>query len=89
MLVEGLMKLLPEAGFITEEGTSSIKGETFNWIIDPLDGTTNFIHRVPVFCVSIALMEDQEIVAGVVYEINRDECFYAWKDSKAINKLAA
>lgn len=83
MLVEGLRKLLPEAGFITEENTDSTRGELFNWIIDPLDGTTNFIHRVPVFCVSIALMEKEEIVAGVIYEINMDECFYAWKGGRS------
>lgn len=84
MLVEGLRTLLPKAGFITEENTDSTKGEIFNWIIDPLDGTTNFIHQVPVFCVSIALMENEEIVAGVIYEINLDECFYAWKGGKSM-----
>lgn len=78
MLVEGLRKILPEAGFIAEEDTETTRGAKFNWIIDPLDGTTNFIHKVPVYCVSIALMEDQEIVVGVIYEINLKECFYAW-----------
>lgn len=84
MLVEGLRKILPEAGFITEEKTDSTKGETLNWIIDPLDGTTNFIHQIPVYCVSIALKENDEIVAGVIYEINLDECFYAWKGGKSM-----
>ncbi len=83
MLVSGLRKVLPEAGFITEEETDSTIGDRFQWIIDPLDGTTNFIHQVPVYCVSIALQEDNQIVAGVVYEVNLDECFYAWKDSPA------
>lgn len=83
LIVEGLQKLLPEAGFIAEEGTSNKKGELYNWIIDPLDGTTNFIHGVPCFAISIALMRDKELVLGVVYEINFDECFYAWEDSKA------
>ena len=55
----------------------------FNWIIDPLDGTTNFIHGVPVFCISIALQYKSEIILGVIYEINRDECFYSWKDDSA------
>jgi len=82
-LVDGLQKLLPEAGFITEEQTNTKVGETFNWIIDPLDGTTNFIHSLPPFAISVALMEEDEIVLGIVYEINLDECFYAWKDSKA------
>ncbi len=83
MLVEGLRKILPEAGFITEEETDSTIGESFQWIIDPLDGTTNFIHQVPVYCVSIALQEKNEIVAGVIYEVNLNECFYAWKGSPA------
>ncbi|MES2590393.1 MAG: inositol monophosphatase family protein [Bacteroidota bacterium] len=82
-LVEGLSVLLPEAGFIAEEGTSSKKGEHYNWIIDPLDGTTNFIHGIPCFAISIALMRDDKLVMGIIYEINLDECFYAWEDSKA------
>ncbi|WP_017258066.1 inositol monophosphatase family protein [Pedobacter arcticus] len=83
MIVDQLSQLLPESGFIAEEGTSNKTGETYNWIIDPLDGTTNFIHGIPAFAVSIALKKDNELVVGVVYEINQDECFYAWKDSKA------
>ena len=72
-----LQKILPEAGFVTEEGTISKTGKTFTWIVDPLDGTTNFAHGLPVFAVSIGLMHHHEIILGVVYEINRDECFYA------------
>jgi len=83
-LVKGLRELLPEAGFITEEETDNTKGRIFNWIIDPLDGTTNFIHQVPIYCVSVALMEKNEVVAGVIYEINLDECFYAWKGGKSM-----
>jgi myo-inositol-1(or 4)-monophosphatase len=82
-IIKGLSELLPESGFIAEEGTSSKKGEVYNWIIDPLDGTTNFIHGVPCFSISIALMRNEELVMGVIYEINLDECFYAWKKSKA------
>lgn len=83
MIVSGLGSLLPEAGFVTEEQTISKTGEVYNWIIDPLDGTTNFIHGIPTFSVSIALQQNQQLVLGVVYEINRDECFYAWKDGGA------
>lgn len=83
IIVDALSNLLPEAGFITEEGTSDKKGKKFSWIIDPLDGTTNFIHGVPCYAVSIALTENEDIVLGVVYEINLKECFYAWKNSKA------
>jgi myo-inositol-1(or 4)-monophosphatase len=83
IIVDGLRKILPEAGFITEEKTTTILGERYNWIIDPLDGTTNFIHGLPAFSVSIALKDYDELVLGVVYEINQDECFYASKDTPA------
>lgn len=83
LIVGTLSKLLPEAGFIAEEGTSSKKGDVYNWVIDPLDGTTNFIHGLPCFAISIALMRNEELVLGVVYEVNFDECFYAWEGSKA------
>ncbi|MBN7809902.1 inositol monophosphatase [Algoriphagus sp. H41] len=82
-IVDSLSQILPEAGFITEEGTRSTKGEVYNWVIDPLDGTTNFVHGIPVFAVSIALMEKDELVLGVVYEVNRHECFYAKKGGGA------
>src|SRR5690554_5686604 len=59
MIVKRLRELLPEAGFITEEGTDQTVGEAYNWIIDPLDGTTNFIHSFPVFSVSIGLQKDE------------------------------
>src|ERR1700744_3652807 len=78
IIVAGLEKILPEAGFITEEKTKNKIANRYNWIIDPLDGTTNFIHGLPVYSVSIALQEYDELVLGVVYEINQDECFYAW-----------
>ena len=83
MIVAALEKVLPEAGFITEEKTINKLGERYNWIIDPLDGTTNFIHGLPVYSVSIALQEFDELILGVIYEINQDECFYAWKGAPA------
>ncbi|MGC9151575.1 MAG: inositol monophosphatase family protein [Microbacter sp.] len=83
LIVEALGELLPEAGFITEEGTSTKQGKRYQWIIDPLDGTTNFVSGIPIYAVSIGLVEDQETVAGVVYEIGQQECFYAWKGSEA------
>lgn len=82
-IVAKLREILPESGFIAEEGTAKDNGEKYRWVIDPLDGTTNYIHGISPFCVSIALMEDQEIILGVVYEISLDEMFYAWKGSKA------
>ena len=83
MLVEGLGNLVPEAGFIAEEGTSTKIGETYNWVIDPLDGTTNFIHGIPLYSISVALTKNGFPVIGIVYEINLDECFYAWEGSKS------
>ena len=78
-LVDGLKKILPEAGFIAEEGTGEKTDiQEFAWIIDPVDGTTNYMHGVPVFAISIALQQNDKIISGVVYEINRDECFAAW-----------
>ncbi|MEL7001375.1 MAG: inositol monophosphatase family protein [Bacteroidota bacterium] len=82
-LVDRCRLILPEAGFITEEGTDSIRADEFNWIIDPVDGTTNFTHGLPIFAISIALMQNNQIVLGVVHEINRDECFYAVKGGDA------
>ena len=82
-IVARLHELLPEAGFIAEEGSGSFTTEEYCWVVDPLDGTTNFIHQNAPFCVSIALRNREEILLGVVYEVCRDECFWAWKDSPA------
>ncbi len=82
-IVNELGKLLPEAGFIAEENSSLQTKEEYNWIIDPLDGTTNFIHKVPLFSISIALAKNNEILLGVIYEINLHECFYAWRNGGA------
>ncbi len=83
MIVEGLEPLLPGAGFITEENTRNNKGELYNWIVDPLDGTTNFIHGAPCYCISIALLHQDKIILGVIYEINQQESFYAWEQGGA------
>ncbi len=82
-IVDLLSELIPHSGFIVEEGTSDKKGETYNWVIDPLDGTTNFIHGIPVYCVSIALLKNNELILGVIYEPNQKELFYAWKNGGA------
>ncbi|WP_075591146.1 inositol monophosphatase family protein [Labilibacter marinus] len=82
-IVAKLSELLPEAGFIAEEGTSDKVGERYNWIIDPIDGTTNFIHGLAPHAISIALEDKNEIVLGVVFELGLDECFYSWKGADA------
>lgn len=78
-IVAKLSKLLPEAGYVAEEGTSTKVGEVYNWFIDPIDGTTNFMHGAPPFSISIALQENQEMVIGVVYDMFSKECFYSCK----------
>ena len=87
MIVKALRQLLPEAGFITEEGTAKDDTEAhpsaYTWVVDPLDGTTNFIHGFAPYAVSIALCRGREIVVGVVYEIVSNECFYAWQGGGA------
>lgn len=82
-IVKRLKELVPEAGFIAEEGSGSLTNEPYCWLVDPLDGTTNFIHDNAPYCVSIALRSKEELLIGVVYEVCRDECFWAWKGSKA------
>ena len=83
LIVAALKELLPEAGFITEEQTAQRGQSPLCWVVDPLDGTTNFIHQYAPYAVSIALLQGKEILIGVVYEICADECFYAWKGGGA------
>ena len=78
-IVSALRELLPEAGFITEEGTAkNDQRSDLTWVVDPLDGTTNFIHQYAPYAVSIALLQGHEVQLGVVYEVCHDECYYAW-----------
>ncbi len=86
IIIAALTELLPEASVLAEESstetrTSNPDGQLL-WVIDPLDGTTNFVHDMPPYCVSIALMEGNEVVVGVIYEITRRECFWAFKGSR-------
>lgn len=84
IVVKRLRELLPEAGFRTEEGTAAQStGTRYCWVVDPLDGTTNFMHGCPPFAVSIGLKDNGEEVAGVVYEITADEMFTGWKGGGA------
>ena len=83
LIIKELQNLLPQAGFIAEEGGGNKNEHDYQWIIDPLDGTTNFIHGIPAYCVSIALMKEQELVLGVIYDPNTKETFYATKGNGA------
>jgi myo-inositol-1(or 4)-monophosphatase len=77
-LVYELKKARPNFGFLLEEGGEIAGSDTSNrWIIDPLDGTTNFLHGIPHFAISIALERDGELFAGVVYEPISDQMFIA------------
>ncbi|MEJ2594851.1 MAG: inositol monophosphatase family protein [bacterium] len=78
-IVEGLSAIIPEAGFIVEENQELQEAGHLNWIIDPLDGTTNYIHHIPVYSISVALQRDGEFIMGIVYEPVRDECFFTWE----------
>lgn len=82
-IVSALRTLLPEAGFITEEGSAVYQNEPYYWVVDPLDGTTNYIHDVSPYCVSIALRSREALLLGVVYDPSLDECFYAWQGGGA------
>jgi len=83
ILVEMLEKILPEAGFQAEEGTSKKIGIRYCWVIDPLDGTTNFLHGLHPYAISIGLRDGDEIIAGVVHEVSGNETFTAWKNGGA------
>jgi myo-inositol-1(or 4)-monophosphatase len=82
-IVAALQALLPQAGFITEEETATYRDEPYCWVVDPLDGTTNYIHDNAPYCVSIALRSRTELLLGVVCEPCRNECFYGWKGGGA------
>lgn len=81
-LIAALTEILPEAGLIAEESREGYR-QGLNWIIDPLDGTTNFVQGVPHFCVSIALVENNDVLIGVVLEVNSQECFWTWKGASS------
>lgn len=83
LIVKGLKKILPEAGFLTEEGTELANLTDLYWVVDPLDGTTNFLHGLPVFSISIGLIQNDNVVIGVVFEVNKAECFTAYKGGGA------
>ncbi len=78
-VVEILHSFFPDHGIIAEEETNIQNGSAFTWIIDPLDGTTNYAHGYPCFSVSIALQREGEVILGVVYDPMRDELFSAQK----------
>ncbi len=84
IIIETLLKDFPDYDILAEEsGTSSTKNSEYMWVIDPLDGTTNFAHGLPIFSVSIGLIKGSEVIAGVVYDPTRDQMFVAGKGKGA------
>lgn len=77
--VTGLSKLLPGSGFVAEEGTGAAVEGGYNWIIDPLDGTTNYLHGVPMWCTSVALEHRGDLLLGVICDVNHNEVYTAVK----------
>jgi myo-inositol-1(or 4)-monophosphatase len=83
LIVERVRATWPEHDIVGEEGTRQESGAEYRWYIDPLDGTTNFAHGYPVFCVSMGLQRGGEMIAGVLFDPTRDELFAAEKGSGA------
>jgi len=90
IIVDFISKKYPSHGIITEEGGISISRSEYNWVIDPLDGTTNFAHGLPIFAVSIGVQKNSETIAGVVYDIMQNVVYSAdlnggaYEDAKKI-----
>jgi myo-inositol-1(or 4)-monophosphatase len=82
-IVDRLRALLPDHGILAEEGSAAEGSSGYRWLIDPLDGTTNYAHRFPFFCVSIGLRYEKDAILGVVYDPIRDELFTASRGAGA------
>lgn len=76
-LVNRLSEIIPGAGFIGEEGTDIKGSNPYRWIIDPLDGTTNYLHGLPLYAISIGLLKNDSTILGVVYDVSHKECYHA------------
>lgn len=83
MIFDHLSACFPDHDFVGEEGLNKDRGREFRWIIDPLDGTTNYAHGFPIFCVSLALERKGEVVLGLVYDPMKGEMFSAVKKEGA------
>ncbi len=79
IIIKKIKERFPEHSIISEEFNSSISSNIFKWVIDPLDGTTNFVHNLPIFSISIGLMYKEEPILGVVHNPAADKCFSAAK----------
>ncbi|OGB97391.1 hypothetical protein A3F06_02715 [candidate division TM6 bacterium RIFCSPHIGHO2_12_FULL_36_22] len=82
-LIEQLQALLPGSGIWAEESGKQLNNNSYYWVIDPLDGTNNFVQRIPFSCVSVALVSQEQIIIGVIYDFHRDEIFVASRGNGA------
>ncbi len=82
-LIASLTRIIPGSGFVGEEGSTSEGTNEYKWIVDPLDGTTNFTHGLAPFCTSIGLVRKNKLVLGVVHEVSRGETFHASEGNPA------
>ena len=84
IIIEELSKARPDYSIISEEmGIKSNKDKKNTWVIDPIDGTVNFLHGIPHFATSIALKKDNEIISGLIFDPIKNEMFYAEKNNGA------
>lgn len=79
LISEHLLKEFPLSSILGEEGNSGAAAADYRWIVDPIDGTVNYFYGIPIFCVSIALQHNGELVLGCVYDPMQQECFSAVK----------
>jgi len=82
-VVDGEVKQKLEETISADENTYESTGSEYTWAIDPLDGTNNFVSGLPIFCASIALLRKNEVIAAAIYDVTRDELFYAQKNKGA------
>lgn len=87
-LIDGLQSIIPGSSFLAEETGILENSSMYKWIIDPLDGTTNFIHNIPHYCISVGLQHNDQTIAGWVYEICNNEMYFGFAGNGAfMNKI--
>src|SRR5438270_2569913 len=84
LITERIVALWPDHDLVGEEGARREHGSDYKWYVDPLDGTTNFAHGFPVFCVSLGLTHKDQLIAGVIFDPTRNELFAAERGSGAL-----
>lgn len=83
LIISAIKQKFPDHGILSEESSEILSKSSIRWIIDPLDGTTNYAHGYPVFCVSIAVEKDGKIILGVIYDPTRRDTFVAMRGEGA------